>query len=112
MPAFAWTPWDQKEADLTANCAGVYSAASYAIREYKYKRNDRQEDSDHFQRLSNILGYFASNSGYEKKMQKQVTTAKEKYRKTVDEKETVHVLYDDIERCDSHVDRLHELYTQ
>lgn len=113
--ARAWQPWDWDEANLTIECAAVYGSASYAVRSYNYKPakgQTKQEVIDHFQRLSNILSYFSSNSGYEEKMKAKLEEAMKAKKAIIDKSKSVDALAEDIEKCDAHIDRLNTRYSE
>lgn len=111
--AYSWQPWDEKEAELSMACAATYSIASKAVKDKKLstKGQSRDEVADHFQRLSNILRYFALNSGYEDKM-------KERYQEVVKKKQVefsgrkgIEKITPAIDECDNHIDKLYDSYT-
>ena len=116
QPAVAgWQPWDKQRAEDVVHCASIYGGAAYGIENHPYNPSEGQsaEDvRDHFQRLSNILRYFVTNSGREDDMRKAFDTALKETIARVDEAKTVDVLYDDITKCDGAVDKLYSYYTQ
>lgn len=114
-PAQAWKPWNWDEANKTVECAAIYNAASYAVRNYKYQTNlgqSKQEIADHFQRLSNILRYFTQNSGHEAKMKEKLEQAFKQKKTFIDEEKRLSVLKEDIEHCDMLIDDLYTSYSE
>lgn len=99
-------------------CSGVYAAASYAVRHFdklKVELEDgqtRQDVADDFQRLSNILKYFATNSGHEEELRPLTKKVIEETITITKMTEDFDTVADDLERCDAYVDQLHEIYNE
>ena len=95
-------------------CAGIYSAASYAVRNFEdleiEEGQTRQQVADDFQRLANILRYFATNSGYEKTLQRATREHIDDALAIIKMSEDFGVIEEELEHCDNYVDQLHSLY--
>lgn len=96
------------------DCAGIYAAASYAVRHFEdldvEEGQTRKQVADDFQRLSNILKYFASNSGYELELRVLTQEKIDQALARIKAAEEFETLTQDIEKCDVYVDRLHAIY--
>ncbi len=117
LPALAWTPWNWQESNAAMRCSAVYGAASYAVRTYPYKPEKgqtKQEVSDYFQRLSNLLRYFATNSGFEEEMAFKLkqNLRDEKYFVDQEGNQSLDSMADRIAACDEQLDHLYEVYQE
>lgn len=110
-----WQPWDEERAQEVVHCASIYGGAAYGIENHPYNPAEGQNADavrNHFQRLSNILRYFVTNSGREDEMRQAFENALKDVKSRIDKAETVDVLFDDIQECDSAVDKLYSYYTE
>jgi hypothetical protein len=117
LPALAWTPWDWQESNAAMRCSAVYGTAAYAVKTYPYtpsKDQSAKEVADYFQRLSNLLRYFATNSGFEEEMSEKLkqNLRDEKYFLDQEGNQSLDSMLDRITACDAQLDHLYEVYQE